>query len=440
MKVFLSGFDTSVDNVLRTVETSNTQIPFALASFYHIQKSGYKNFKTTLEHCDEMLIDSGAHSFQKGKKVPWEEYTDKYAQFIKEHDCDKILGYFEMDVDNQIGYERVLQLRKKLLAVTDKIIPVWHKNRGIDEFKKMCHETKGNIVAVTGFKNEDIIDKQYGAFVKYAWSCGKKIHCLGMTRTKVLNKIPFDYVDSSSWKQKAVYGGMVQWDNKRKKLVDIDVPKRTLKTNDMFYNNLKAYIEFAKYYNIKWHKVNNDLHFRIGVRKILHKLKLRRFLFMNNEKAKSVAKIGVLSALYVILTVLIAPFSYGAIQIRLSEMFNHMINFNKRYIYALILGCAVANINSPLGPIDLFFGVLGTALSSYSIYFINKKVDNFKLKFVVSTLIPVFFTFTVALELNIVNGLPFLLTWGTIAVGEFISCLIGAFLTYAVSKRYDLTK
>lgn len=440
MKVFLSGFDTNIGNALQVVKANNTRIPFALASFYYIQKGAYDNFKTTLEHCDEMLIDSGAHSFQKGKKVPWEEYTDKYAQFIKEHDCDKILGYFEMDVDNQIGYDRVLQLRKKLLAVTDKIIPVWHKNRGIDEFKKMCHETKGNIVAVTGFRNEDIIDKQYGAFVKYAWSCGKKIHCLGMTRTKVLDKIPFDYVDSSSWKQKAVYGGMLQWDSKRRKLVDIDVPKRTLKTNDMFYKNLEAYIEFVKHYNIKWHKVNNDLHFKIGVRKLLQKLKLRRFLFMNNEKAKSVAKIGVLSALYVILTVLIAPFSYGAIQIRLSEMFNHMINFNKRYIYALILGCAVANINSPLGPIDLFFGVLGTALSSYSIYFINKKIDNFKLKFVVSTLVPVFFTFTVALELNIVNGLPFLLTWGTIAVGEFISCLIGAFLTYAVSKRYDLTK
>jgi hypothetical protein len=259
------------------VKANNTRIPFALASFYYIQKGAYDNFKTTLEHCDEMLIDSGAHSFQKGKKVPWEEYTDKYAQFIKEHDCDKILGYFEMDVDNQIGYDRVLQLRKKLLAVTDKIIPVWHKNRGIDEFKKMCHETKGNIVAVTGFRNEDIIDKQYGAFVKYAWSCGKKIHCLGMTRTKVLDKIPFDYVDSSSWKQKAVYGGMLQWDSKRRKLVDIDVPKRTLKTNDMFYKNLEAYIEFVKHYNIKWHKVNNDLHFRIGVRKLLQKLKLRRF-------------------------------------------------------------------------------------------------------------------------------------------------------------------
>ena len=277
MKVFLSGFDTNIGNALQVVKANNTRIPFALASFYCIQKGAYDNFKTTLEHCDEMLIDSGAHSFQKGKKVPWEEYTDKYAQFIKEHDCDKILGYFEMDVDNQIGYDRVLQLRKKLLAVTDKIIPVWHKNRGIDEFKKMCHETKGNIVAVTGFRNEDIIDKQYGAFVKYAWSCGKKIHCLGMTRTKVLDKIPFDYVDSSSWKQKAVYGGMLQWDSKRRKLVDIDVPKRTLKTNDMFYQNLEAYIEFVKHYNIKWHKVNNDLHFKIGVRKLLQKLKLRRF-------------------------------------------------------------------------------------------------------------------------------------------------------------------
>ena len=50
-----------------------------------------------------------------------------------------------MDVDNIIGYEKVLELRKILLEATDKIIPVWHKNRGIDEFKKMLfyHYSEG---------------------------------------------------------------------------------------------------------------------------------------------------------------------------------------------------------------------------------------------------------------------------------------------------------
>ena len=43
-------------------------------------------------------------------------------------------------------------------------------------------------------------------FLKYAKKYDCKVHCLGMTRKKVLDKVPFDYVDSSSWKQSAIYG------------------------------------------------------------------------------------------------------------------------------------------------------------------------------------------------------------------------------------------
>lgn len=158
------------------------------------------------------------------------------------------------------------------------------------------------------------------------------------------------------------------------------------------------------------------------------------------EKSKSVAKIGVLAALYVILTVVVSPFSYGAVQIRLSEMFNHMINFNKRYIWALILGCVLANMNSPLGIVDMFFGVLGTVLSSFSIYFIGRRIDNLYGKLVVSTVAPMICNFTVALELHLFNNMPLFATWGTIAIGELISCLLGAFLVIAINKRIDLTK
>ena len=113
MKVFLSGLEASGE-----FEEINKRIPkykYILCSFYYLRQ---EIFETILSKSDLMLIDSGAHSFQKGKKVDWLEYTRKYAQWIKENDCDKILGYFEMDVDNLIGYERVLELRKILESVT----------------------------------------------------------------------------------------------------------------------------------------------------------------------------------------------------------------------------------------------------------------------------------------------------------------------------------
>lgn len=281
MKVFLSALDNkAADRVLDKCLKNHITIPFGLVSFYYISKDkdGIDYFKKALKVCDYVLVDSGAHTFQQGTKVDWESYTEKYAEFIKKYDCPKILGYFEMDVDVQIGYDRVLALRKVLNRVTNKVIPVWHKNRGIGEFKRMCKTTPGKIVAVTGFKNEDIKDNQYPAFVKYAWKCGKKIHCLGMTRKKVLDKIPFDYVDSSSWKLSATFGALKEWSNAKHKLITLPNTKGKYKTDQLFFKNLMSYIQMVKYYNIKWQKINKDLYFKIGVRDFLHRIKLERFL------------------------------------------------------------------------------------------------------------------------------------------------------------------
>lgn len=278
MRIFLSALENNAQTTLDKCLKDQITIPFGLVSFYYITKAqdGLANFKKALQVCDYLLVDSGAHTFQKGTKVDWETYTDQYAEFIKKYDCQKILGYFEMDVDVQIGYDRVLALRKVLNRATNKIIPVWHKNRGISEFKKMCKTTPGKIVAVTGFKNEDIQDNQYPAFVKYAWKCGKKIHCLGMTRQKVLNKVPFDYVDSSSWKLTATFGGLKEWSNSEHKLISIDGVKGKYKTKDLFFKNLMSYIKMVRYYNIKWQKINHDLYFSLGVRNFLQTIKLLR--------------------------------------------------------------------------------------------------------------------------------------------------------------------
>lgn len=221
MKIFLSGTESNdqqgaMGEVLAR-KTPPVDLPDAskplmwnLMSYYYLRSGKLARWSETVRDSSRMvLIDSGAHSFQKGVHVDWESYTRAYGEWIRTYDRPNVLGYFEMDVDNVLGYERVKRLRRILeeeSGVRDKIIPVWHKNRGIAEFKRMCAERAGLVIAITGFKNEDIRDEQYPMFLKEGWKHGCKVHCLGMTRKRVLDSVPFDFVDSSSWVQQAIHG------------------------------------------------------------------------------------------------------------------------------------------------------------------------------------------------------------------------------------------
>lgn len=256
MKVFLSALENGA-----TVANSNKplaqyflenklKMKYNLISYYYI-KSKHDLAELIRDNSEEILIDSGAHSFQKGKKVNWVEYTKQYAEFIQKFDRPNVVGYFEMDVDNIIGYDKVLELRKILERASDKIIPVWHKNRGIEEYKQMCKDYAGKIIAITGFKNEDIKDEQYLMFLKYAKKYNCKVHCLGMTRKKILDKVPFDYVDSSSWKQASIFGRV---DGRGKVTREFSKKKREV----VFLENYKIGMQMQQHYYNKWKKICND--------------------------------------------------------------------------------------------------------------------------------------------------------------------------------------
>ena len=256
MKIFLSALENgstcynSKKTLAEYIVENNVKMKYNLMSFFYI-KTKIELAEYIRNNSEEILIDSGAHSFQKGKKVDWVEYTKKYAEFIKKFDRPNVVGYFEMDVDNIIGYDKVLELRKILESVSSKIIPVWHKNRGIEDFKNMCKKYSGKVIAITGFKNEDIKDEQYLMFLKYAKKYNCKVHCLGMTRRKILDKVPFDYVDSSSWKQSGIFGRI---DNKGKVSKEFSKIKREV----VFLENYKEGMEMQKFYHHKWQKVCKD--------------------------------------------------------------------------------------------------------------------------------------------------------------------------------------
>ena len=254
MKIFLSAVEGSAPREgLEKLIKDGYKFKWNLMSYYYIRDKNYDFAETMRDNSELIMIDSGAHSFQKGKQVDWVEYTRQYAKFIKEFDRPNVVGYFEMDVDNIIGYDKVLELRKILENVSNKIIPVWHKNRGIEEFKKMCREYQNKVIAITGFKNEDIQDHQYLMFLKYAKKYNCKVHCLGMTRKKVLDKVPFDYVDRSSWLQQVVYGNVLA--RKGQKFPKI---KNKEDRKKQYICNYKLGIEMQEKYYKKWKHICKD--------------------------------------------------------------------------------------------------------------------------------------------------------------------------------------
>ena len=78
---------------------------------------------------------------------------------------------------------------------------------------------------------------------------------------------------------------------------------------------------------------------------------------------------ALIATVYVVITVLVTPLSYGPIQLRFSEILVLFCFFNKRYGTGLTLGCLIANLFSPLGFIDVLFGTLATALACLGIMF-----------------------------------------------------------------------
>lgn len=203
-KIFLAGVAS-----VKTTITPNFSPHYILESFMYL-KSKRKATLDYIDWClkaDEFLLDSGAFTFMnKSKKASdyssdaLRKYIDDYIEFINKYD---IKNFFEMDIDCIVGYEKVKEIRKYIEDKTNKrVVPVWHKSRGMKEFHNMCKEYK--YVAVGGIAAKEIKPSEYDFLCELcniAHSYGCKIHGLGYSPLSVLNerKCPFDTIDSTTW-------------------------------------------------------------------------------------------------------------------------------------------------------------------------------------------------------------------------------------------------
>lgn len=174
--------------------------------------------------------------------------------------------------------------------------------------------------------------------------------------------------------------------------------------------------------------------------------------YSTSNRTLDLVKSAIVIALYMVLTLLVAPVAYGPIQFRISEMLNYLGLYNRRYVFAVTFGVFLANFYQ-YGVIDMIVGSLTTLVSFYVSHWIGDSVvnlnrnhhffkyDELLLKYIVMAIVFALGGFPIALMFIAVGAeAAFWPAYGSLVISELVIMLIGIPIMYAISKRIDFEK
>ena len=138
---------------------------------------------------------------------------------------------------------------------------------------------------------------------------------------------------------------------------------------------------------------------------------------------------GMIAAVYAALTLVLAPLSYGSVQIRFSECLTLLPILFPEAVPGLTVGCLLANLFSPVGTVDILVGTLATLLAALGTRYFRKHL-------IVSALCPVLSNgLLVGIMLSSLYNLPLLATVGSVSLGELAAVAVGLILMVSMGKR-----
>ena len=145
-----------------------------------------------------------------------------------------------------------------------------------------------------------------------------------------------------------------------------------------------------------------------------------------------------IGAIYVVLTLLFAPLSYGEVQVRFSEALTILPYFTPAAIPGLFVGCILSNLLGGAIPVDIIFGSIATLLGALGTYFLRKKKFVYTLPPVIANIIivPLVLRYGYGFT-TIYKGVDISLLFNavTVGIGEIISiCVLGSLLKGILSK------
>lgn len=136
----------------------------------------------------------------------------------------------------------------------------------------------------------------------------------------------------------------------------------------------------------------------------------------NKVSTQLLVATAMIAAIYTVLTLAIAPLSFGLVQVRFSEMLMLLAFIDRKYAPGLILGCFIANCFSPFGILDIVFGTCCTAAAMFCIVRFAKSLFAASLWLVICNAF-------IGVELYLF-GSPLWLSMAMVALGEFLSVSI----------------
>ena len=155
---------------------------------------------------------------------------------------------------------------------------------------------------------------------------------------------------------------------------------------------------------------------------------------MKNDQtpALKVAQGAIIAALYVVLTVIFAPISFGEMQVRISEALTILPMFTPAAIPGLFVGCVLGNLLGGAIPVDVIFGSLATLIGAVGGYLLRKNRWLVPLPTVLSNAVIV--PFVLRYGYGVTLPIPLMMVY--VAVGEIISCYVLGELLCTVLLRH----
>lgn len=192
---------------------------YLLQSFFKVTNT--QDYEMIFSKCKDVIIDSGAVAFMtanyknKNKQnFDVRGYARKYGEFIKKQNIEK---FIELDIEGVFGYQIYCDCLKILQDVSGKDpIRVFHRWRNLDYFlelvKVKSYIALGDVDILTRNQSQE---EYFLDMITLAHKNNCEVHGLAFTNFNKLSHLPFDSVDSISWKSGARFANFARFDGRR---------------------------------------------------------------------------------------------------------------------------------------------------------------------------------------------------------------------------------
>ncbi|MBQ1417778.1 MAG: QueT transporter family protein [Firmicutes bacterium] len=152
-----------------------------------------------------------------------------------------------------------------------------------------------------------------------------------------------------------------------------------------------------------------------------------------SKKTLFLVQAALIAAIYVVLTVVFAPFSFGEVQVRIAEALTILPVFLPAAVPGLFVGCLLGNMLGGAVLPDIIFGSLATLIGALGTRAL-RKAHPFLAPIppiaANTVIVPFVLKHAYAVDLPI----PFMML--TVGIGEVVSCgIFGLVLYYALNGR-----